>query len=198
MSQDIFEQVMEITRENIDSGYLDSRSSLESYALSDEKHLVVVFEGGGDGYEIAEVGEDVSGESVREVLGYMMCGSYGYDEYDAYLNVDIGELLGEIDGLGESDFPVFLFQSFAVRDGWKGRGVGSTVGGYCVSELSHAPYIAGLWERESDERNKSVASDYLERVCTIEDYYPDSWDCPECDGSCSCPSAFYVRLEPMV
>lgn len=192
----VVEQIVEITKNQIDPQYISTVGEMNAFLDQDDKHCIVAIVGdSSDEVELQVVGEDISRDSSAFVAGYLIAGSYEYDEYADYLNVPIETWLDEVGVLSADDFPIFLSQAFAVRDGYQSNGIGSKLTQYCAMNLTHPPIVAGLWERETDTRNVKVASQYLDFACRFEDYYPDSWSCDACTGSCSCSTVFYIRKQ---
>lgn len=192
----VVEQVVEITKNQIDPQYISTVSEMNDFLDQHNKHCIVVIErDASEDIELRVVGEDISRNDSVFVVGYIIAGSYEYDEYAEYLNVPIEVWLDEVGVLSSNDFPIFLSQAFAVREGYQSNGLGSKLTQYCAMNMAHPPIVAGLWERETDTRNVKVASQYLDFACRFEDYYPDSWACDSCTGSCSCSTVFYVRKQ---
>lgn len=192
----VAEQVVEITKSEIDSNYINSVSYVEEFCLDSSKDLFVAV------CEEAEQESDVSficvGNGVELdadvfVVGYLLCGSYQYEEYDSYLYTNVECVLSQTEYISKGDFPIYLFQSLAVRDEYQGHGVGGKLVFEAIEdESSHLPFFAGAWKRSDDERNISIMEKHAKRVAIVEDYYPDSWDCPVCEERCCCDSVFYA------
>lgn len=186
----IAEQVVQITQSEIDSNYIKDKEYVELFISKSDK-LLLVATGTATDFEIKKVGEDISATASDEVLGYILCGSYQYREYADYLYTDITEILGQTEYVSKDDFPIFLFQSLAVRESYQGNGIGSALAAK-ASEYARFPFFAGAWKRDSEKRNVSIMEKYGEKIAEVPNYYPDDWDCPDCDGSCSCVSVFYA------
>lgn len=188
--ESIVEQVVRITQTEIDSNYICTSEYVESFISKSDKLLAVAV-GSAEEFEIKIVGEDIKPTSTKEVLGYIICGSYQYQEYDDYLYTDITDVLSQTEYVSKEDFPIFLFQSLAVREPYQGNGIGSALTAK-ASEYAHLPFFAGAWKRESEQRNVSIMEKHGQKIAEVSDYYPDDWDCPDCEGDCSCTSIFYA------
>lgn len=186
----VLEQIVDIVQSEIDSNYVTDSEYLEDF-VEDESKTISIAIGTVDDYEIKTVGRGIPKDSTEEVLGYMFGGRYSYKEYKEYSYEDPEGILDQTDYFSKEDFPVFLFSSFAVKDGYKGNGIGGSVAAHTV-RFAKPPYFAGVWARESEKRNISVVEQYGEHIATVPDYYPDDWDCPDCEGRCTCSSKFYA------
>lgn len=188
----ISEQVVEITKSEIDSNYIEEASYVEKFCEEDNSTLFVADQNEGD-VSILKVGEDIDIDSESDILGYLLCRSYSFEEYDEYLYTDIENVVGDAEYISREDFPVYLFQSLAVRDEFQGNGIGGSLVMEAIQDdTSHLPFFAGAWSRSDDRRNVSIMEKHAQHIATVEDYYPDDWDCPVCEDACCCDSVFYA------
>lgn len=189
----VITQVVSICKDEIDSGYISTVDELESMLVDETKHIAIAVrdEDSDSLFTVSRLDASMVNSDV-EVLGFMICGTYEYDEYDEYTDGRAKMILNDTDALSQSDFPVFLFQAFAVRSEYHGNGIGSELVSYCISSFAHFPWLAAIWDRPDNRRNKTIVEKYGTQITTINDYYPDDWDCPACESSCSCSSTFYV------
>lgn len=192
MSGNVAEQVVEITKAEIDSNYIEEASYIEDFCEKEGAALFAAVQEKDD-YSILKIEEEFNIGSDVDVVGYLLCRSYSYDKYDDYLYTDIEDVLRQTDYISTEDFPIYLFQSLAVRDGFQGNGIGGSLVMEAIEdEDSHLPFFAGAWSRSDDKRNVSIMETHGVHIATVENYYPDDWDCPVCESSCCCNSVFYA------
>lgn len=190
----IVKQIASIISEEIDSNYIEDLEYLRSYDEREDRHIFIAIKDG-DSHEILNLSyTKYSLDSTVEVLGVLLCGSYTYKEYAEYMYEDIETLVSQTDSeFGEDVFPIYLLQCLAVKSSYQSQGIGTAlVGSGTSSNVSHYPHFAGGWKREGEQRNINIMESYGTYVGSIEDYYPDTWDCSYCDGDCNCDSVFYM------
>lgn len=188
-------RLVELSAETTSPVYITDPDYFVPYVRDPARHVFVHRETA-DGVpgvvELTEAGE--LGRTDWTVDGFAVTGAFDRTAFADQVSVPVDRVLTETP-LDESDFPLSFFKVIAVDPDERSKGIGTQLAAAAVAPLFESPPVVVVaWVRDNPANRRLVDQYSMHCVATFEDYFPPSWQCPECgfDAECTCDAELYA------